>query len=114
MQNVAWPTTIVAVEKLSPAVLTLALSASPVTIPGRAIGRTRDREKTSRPKKRKRWIANAAREPRMIAIPAASTPTWIDRPSASRTDALSHAAPNHWVLNSLIGQTCVRWALNAD
>src|SRR6476646_1561551 len=112
MQNVACPTTIVAVEKLIPAVLTVALRARPVTMPGRAIGRTSDSEKISRPKNWKRWIANAASEPSTIAISADRRPTWIDRTSASRTDGLSQAAPNHSVLNSLIGQTWIRWALN--
>src|SRR4029079_19614010 len=113
MQKVAWPTTIVAVEKLIPAVRTVALSARPVTMPGRAIGRTSDREKTSRPKNRDRWIANAASEPRTTATAADAPPTWSDRISASRTDGLSHAEPNHSVLNSLIGQTWMRCALNA-
>ena len=82
-------------------------------MPGRAIGRTRLSEKTSRPKKRKRWTAKAASDPRTIAIRLDSSPTWIDRPSAARTDGLSHADPNHSVLNWRIGQTWIRSALNA-
>src|SRR3954451_22918504 len=113
MQKVAWPTTIVAVENVMPAVRALAFSARPVTMPGRAIGRTSDRENASRPKNEKRWIANAAREPRATAARLENRATWTERPIASRTDGLSHADPNHWVLNSRIGQTWIRCALNA-
>src|SRR5437667_8898277 len=113
MQNVAWPRTIVAVEKPIPEVRTVAFRASPVTIPGRAIGSTSEREKTSRPKKLNRWIAKAASDPRRMAIAADSRPTWIDSARASRTDGLSQAEANHWVLNSRIGQTWIRSALNA-
>ena len=101
------------VEKLMPAVRTEAFRASPVTIPGRAIGRTRASEKTSRPKNRKRWTANAASDPMTIAIRLDNRPTWTDRPSAARTDGLSQAEANHCALNWRIGQTWIRSALNA-
>src|SRR3954451_4156798 len=113
MQKVAWPTTIVAVENVIPAVRALAFRARPVTIPGRAIGRTSDRENASRPKNENRWIANAAREPSTTAARLENRATWTDRPIASRTDGFSHADPNHCVLNSRIGYTWIRWALKA-
>jgi len=101
------------VEKLIPAVRADAFSARPVTMPGSAIGRTSASENTSRPKNLKRWTANAASEPRAIAIRLDRSPTWMDRPSAARTDGLSHADPNHSVLNWRMGQTWIRSALNA-
>src|SRR5689334_12711423 len=105
MQNVAWPTTIVAVDSVMPAVRAVALRARPVTMPGRAIGRTSDNENASRPKNENRWIANAASEPRTTAARLDRTATWTDSPIASRTDGLSQAEPNHSVLNTRMGQT---------
>jgi hypothetical protein len=50
MQNVAWPRMIVNVVKPIPEALIVALRAIPVTIPGRAIGRTSRNETVPRPK----------------------------------------------------------------
>src|SRR5689334_11836679 len=58
-------------------------------------------------------MANAASDPRTTAATADRSATWIDSPIASRTDGLSQAEPNHCVLNSRIGHTWIRWALNA-
>ena len=61
MQKVAWPITIVQSENGTPAEgVKNEFSAMPVMIPGSASGRTSRNEIASRPKKRKRWTANAA------------------------------------------------------
>ena len=80
------------------------LSATPVTTPGSAIGRTTRNEIVSRPKNRKRATANEARLPRRSAIPVATAPTLIDVQSASRAPVLSIASPNHLVVRSGGGQ----------
>ena len=54
----------------SPPVTKNELSAIPVMIPGSAIGSTNTNEIVSRPKNLKRWIANAAAAPSIIAIAA--------------------------------------------
>ena len=51
MQNVAWPTIDREQPEREPAVLNVAFSAIPVTIPGSAIGRMTRNEIVSRPKK---------------------------------------------------------------
>ena len=109
----AWPTTIVRVPNGIPRPWIVALRAIPVMIPGRAMGRTRANAIVSRPKKRKRWTANDASEPRTIASRVAWRATVIDRAKASRTPSLAYASPNQRRLYSLIGQIWIRWALNA-
>ena len=68
--------------------------ATPVTIPGRAIGRTTRKEIVSRPKNRRRPTASAISVPSTIAIDIATTPASIEVSSASRADSLSTALPN--------------------
>src|SRR6202007_647281 len=113
MQNVAWPMTIVASEKVSPLKLMNELSAIPVMIPGSAIGSTRNREIVSRPKKRKRCTANAAIDPSSVAIPVASRPARTDSHSAWRTSALWQVEENHLVDKPGSGQLCTFELLNA-
>ena len=90
------------------------LSAMPVMIPGSAIGSTSRNETVSRPKKRKRAIANAAAEPSTSAVPVAR--------SAARTESqiavahlLSqcHATLNQCVVKPGIGQLWTFDLLNA-
>src|SRR6266516_6029180 len=104
MQKVAWPTTIVHSDRLRPLKAKKALSAMPVMIPGSAIGRTTTNETTSRPKKRKRCTANAAADPRKIAIEVETSPALTDSQSASRISLLCHATPNHFVDSPAGGQ----------
>ncbi len=84
----------------------------PVTIPGRAIGRTRRNDTASRPKKRKRATPNAAAEPRTSAMPVAMRPTRTDSQSDVWTSDV-HAARNQWVVKAGMGQLCTFDLLNA-
>src|SRR6476659_1512140 len=96
MQKVAWPTITVKRLRLVPRTwVKVLLRATPVTIPGRAIGRITRNETVSRPKKRWRPTAIAARVPRTIAIAVAATPALIEVSRASRADSLSNAFVNH-------------------
>src|SRR5919201_3993185 len=104
MQKVAWPITIVQIEKLSPAKTKNELSAIPVMIPGSAIGRSSRNETDSRPKKRKRWIAKAAIEPSTSAIPEARRPTSTESRSDERTSGLCQATENQCVVQPGMGQ----------
>ncbi len=86
MQNVAWATTMVhsARSTLSTCV-NVAFRAMPVTMPGSAIGSTTRNDSAFLPKKSKRASANAASDPRIIAIAVAASPTLTLVSSASRT-----------------------------
>ena len=70
------------------------LRATPVTIPGRAIGRITRKEIVSRPKKRWRATASEARVPSTIAIAVAARPALSEVSSASRADSFSIAFGN--------------------
>ena len=96
--------TIVQSEKLMPPMTKNELSASPVMIPGSAIGRMKRNEIESRPKKRARARPNAASEPRTSAKAVASSPARSESHSASRTSGSSHACENHFVVKPAIGQ----------
>src|SRR5437870_8831953 len=113
MQNVAWPTTIGQRDSVTPPVTKNELSAIPVMIPGSAIGRTRTKDTSSRPKKRKRWTAKAAADPSPSAIPVEISPTRTDSQSASRISVFRQACPNQLVENRVIGHDCTFEALNA-
>ena len=88
-------------------------SAMPVMIPGSAIGRISRNETDSRPKKRKRAIANAAAEPRTRAMPVASSAARTESQSASRTSCVCHATLNQCVVKPGIGQLWTFELLNA-
>ena len=94
--------TIVQMLKLMPIGLRtlriVACSASPVTIPGNAIGRMTRNEMISRPKKRERDTASAASVPRMSAMTVAPNAAFTDSHRASRTSGLFHATLNHFVV----------------
>jgi hypothetical protein len=68
MQNVACPSTMVQKLKGIPPRLNALRRLIPVMIPGRAIGRTSSSDTVSRPKKRERQTAAAARVPSTSAI----------------------------------------------
>ena len=114
MQNVAWPTTIVAVEKLIPARPDGGVQGE-AGDDARQGDRQDQRQREDLPAEETEPMDGEGRErPEDDREQRrAGAPTWSDRPSASRTDGLSHAEPNHWVLNSRIGQTWIRCALNA-
>ncbi len=68
-----------------PNVRNAVLSAIPVTMPGRAIGRMTRKETVSRPKKRKRWTANESSDPRTRATSVAPIAAWSEASRAERT-----------------------------
>src|SRR4051794_26097414 len=99
MQKVAWAT--ITVNRLSGMPTTwmnVFWRATPVTIPGRAIGSTTRKETVSRPKKRWRATANDAIEPSSRAMAVAAAPTLIEVQKASRAPELSTASPNQCVV----------------
>ena len=108
-QKVAWPITIVQSEKLNPQSTKKELSASPVMIPGSAIGSTKRNEIESRPKKRERARPKAASEPRTRAIAVASTAAFNESPRAARTSSSCQASEIHFVEKPAIGQL---WTLD--
>ena len=79
-------------------------SASPVMIPGSAIGRMKRNEIESRPKKRARARPNEASEPSTRARPVAKRPARRESQSASRTSGSFQASENHFVVKPGIGQ----------
>ena len=93
------------------AVLYVALSAMPVTMPGRAIGSSSTNDTVSRPKKRNRWTANAASEPSRIAMSVAPAAACSESRSASRMSGFVTASAYQWVVQSVIGQVWLRSAL---
>src|SRR4051794_41398083 len=105
MQKVAWPT--MTVKRLSGTFSTwvkVLLIATPVTIPGKAIGRITRKLIVSRPKKRWRATAREASVPRTSAIAVAAIPALIEVKNASRAASLSNAFENHSVVKPGGGQ----------
>src|SRR5436190_20712572 len=99
MQNVAWPTITVNRLRLMPSTwVKVSDRATPVTIPGRAIGRTTRNEIVSRPKNRWRETASEASVPSTIAIAVAATPAFSEVISASRGPESWKAWLNQWVV----------------
>src|SRR3954451_9689848 len=85
MQKVAWPT--ITVKRLSGTFSTwvkVLLIATPVTMPGRAIGRITRKLIASRPKKRCRATASEASVPRVRAMAVANTPAFSEVKNALR------------------------------
>ena len=89
------------------------LSAMPVMIPGSAIGSTSRNDTVSRPKKRKRAIANAAAEPSTSAVAVASERRATESQIAVRTSVACHATRNQCVVKPGIGQLWMFDLLNA-
>ena len=72
----------------------VSLSATPVTMPGRAIGRITRNETVSRPKKRCRATASDASVPRKRATAVAAAPTFSDVTNASLASVFFNASGN--------------------
>src|SRR3954453_19140866 len=113
MQKMAWPITIVQNEGPTHQNWKNELSAMPVMIPGRAIGRTSSSEIDSLPKKRKRCSANAAALPSTIAIVGATAPGLTDSQKALRISWLCQVLENHFVDRPSSGQPWTFDGLNA-
>src|SRR3990170_5521856 len=98
MQKVAWP--MIIVQKLNGICSSpkAERSAMAVTMPGSASGRTRRNESASRPKKRLRETAAAARDPSMTAIRVATSATLTERNSAAHTSLRPQATANQAVV----------------
>jgi len=111
MQKVAWPTTIVHSDSGTPRNRKADWRAIPVTIPGRAIGRTTSSDRVSRPKKRWRWTANDSKVPSTRATRVAPTAALTEVQRAARAPGLSQALPHHSVVNPSGGQTATRAGL---
>src|SRR5436190_19155317 len=86
----------------------------PVMIPGSAIGSSRRNDTDSRPKNRKRWIANAAIEPSTSATAVAISPTFTESQNDERTSESCHATENQCVVQPEIGQLWMCDSLNAS
>src|SRR5215475_3605144 len=113
MQKVAWPT--ITVKRLSGTFSTwvkVLLIATPVTIPGRAIGRITRKEIVSRPKKRKRATASEASVPSTRAIDVATIAALIEVQNASGA-VLSNALGNHSSVSPGGGHSRILLALKA-
>src|SRR4051794_22891567 len=92
MQKVAWPKTIVQVEKGRFMMSKAERKAMPVMMPGRAIGRMNNSDSDSRPKKRARAKAAAASVPMMRARSVAISATLSDRISGGQMSGRSNQA----------------------
>src|SRR2546421_10930043 len=96
-QNVACPITIVQYDRLVPQKAKNELSAMPVMIPGRAIGRTSSQEIASLPKKRKRETPKAAADPSSTAALVATSAALTESHSAARMSGSCQVCENHLV-----------------
>ena len=85
----------------------------PVMIPGRAIGRMSRNDTDSRPKNRKRAIANAAIDPSTSAIAVVTAPTFRESVNAERASWLCHVMVNQWNVQPGIGQLWIVELLKA-
>src|SRR5437763_15072024 len=95
MQKVAWPAITVKRLKETPSTWVKVFdSATPVTIPGSAIGRMTRNETVSRPKKRWRATASDASVPRISAIAVATNDTLSEVSSGPPGPALPYAREN--------------------
>ena len=79
MQNVAWPRTMVQIEKSRPMMSKAERNDMPVMMPGSAIGRMNSSEIVSRPKNLARDSAAAASVPRISARKVAIAATFNER-----------------------------------
>src|SRR3954453_13151991 len=114
MQKVAWPRrTGKRLRGTSGAGVKVLEIATPVTIPGRAIGRITRKLIVSRPKKRWRATAREASVPRTSAIAVAAIPALIEVKNASRAASLSTAFENHSVVKPGGGRARILLELKA-
>ena len=79
MQNVAWPSTMVQIEKSMPMMSKAERSEMPVMMPGSAMGRMNSNEIVSRPKNFARDSAAAASVPKISASTVAIAATSSER-----------------------------------
>src|SRR5437867_7420145 len=108
-QNVACPTMIAGIpNEMNETASTIDESARAVTMPGRAIGRTSANEIVSRPKNRKRWIANAARLPSSNANVVAKTPAIREFRTAAQILSSCHATENQCSVHRSGGKDGIR------
>ena len=113
MQKVAWATiTVKRLRSIPNTWVKVLLSATPVTIPGSAIGRITRNEIVSRPKNRWRATASEARVPSTSAIAVAASPALIEVQKASLA-VLSIALGNHSRVRAGGGHSRILLALNA-
>src|SRR6185503_2798820 len=100
MQNVAWPSTMVQIEKSIPMMSKAERSEMPVMMPGSAIGSTNSSEIVSRPKNLARDRAAAASVPKMRARTVAMAATLSESQSGGQMSGRSnHATANHLVVS---------------
>ena len=88
-------------------------SATPVTIPGSAIGKMTMNETVSRPKNRCRATASDASVPRTSASAVAISPTFTEVTTAVPAPVPLKAWPNQWVVSPGGGHSRMFDALNA-
>ena len=117
MQNVAWPTMIVNSPALIPNTgwrksWIVDCRATPVTMPGSAIGRITSTLITRLPKKSNRVSASASSAPSTRAIAVAPRPAFTEVHSAARGPGACAAICHHSVVYDGGGQPNVRSALN--
>ena len=114
MQKVAWPTTTVKKPRPTPRNwVKVVFRATPVTMPGRAIGRMTRNEIVSRPKNRKRATAREASEPRISARTVATAATSSEVKKASRAPLLVIASPTQSVVSPGGGHSSALLVLKA-
>ena len=104
---------IVISERLIPPKVKNDLSANPVMMPGRAMGRTRKSEIASLPKKRNRCTPKAAAEPSSNASRVAASPALTESQRADLTAGSFQATENQCVVQLRIGQLCTFELSNA-
>ena len=95
----AWPKTIVSVEKEISARLKAERRAIPVMIPGRAIGRMTSKVMASFPRNIVRETAAAAKVPRISAMQVEIEATWSERDRASQTSGRFQVTSSHLSVN---------------
>ena len=84
MQNVPWPMTTVVKPRSHPSRMKVLRSATPVTMPGRAMGSTMRNDRELRPKNLYRWSANDRHVPSTSATAVAASASFTEVQSASR------------------------------
>ena len=96
-----------------PTVVYVVCSASPVMIPGSAIGQDHERTRWSRGRRSVAGHRERSSVPSTSATTVAPIAAWSESQSASRTSGSFHAAENHLVEKLSIGQRWVTLSLKA-
>src|SRR3990170_9143686 len=114
MQNVTCPITIVQKPNPTSASESVERSAIPVTMPGRAIGRTTTKATTFLPKNFARYTAPASRPPSTIATPVEIVATSNESRTAPHMSSSPNATENHLVVKPGGGKVNAEdWVVNA-